>query len=183
MNLYFSNIYLFQPDTFNFHPTNDIGIRHARKELRFQLGIWTELSGATIVAFIVLLYFLLTADLNTTTLSQSIYISTLRILAFAFTGSLAAYCLSIFKSQLHQYQYNLHRQKLANSIGAFLGAARTQEQQNTVFNQLLNAIVNYGDFGSLKHLHQGADSGSTNIVFDGMQKLFKNQPENPPNVS
>ena len=146
----------------------------ARDDSIVQIVIWGVLSVLAIVAFLSLLAYLLSLEFKESiSLTQAIYIGTLRVAALGLIASLGAYALNILRSQLHQFQHNLHRRRLANCIGSFVESAATPHQRDVIYTHLVEAITNFGDSGLLKKDGTGLTGSNSKIVLDGLDKIVK----------
>ena len=146
----------------------------AQKASLIQIAIWGTLSASAVFTFLFLLTNLLSLDFKESqSLAQSIYIATLRVAALGLIASLGAYFLNILRSQLHQFQHNLHRKRLANCIGSFVESAATPHQRDVIYTQLVEAITNFGDSGLLKKEGSGLSGSNSKIVLEGLDKFIK----------
>jgi len=64
-------------------------------------------------------------------------------------GAAATFCLRILRAQMHMSQHNRHRQRVANSMEAFVEAAITPEQRDLILAQLVSSVVDFGTSGLL----------------------------------
>lgn len=122
---------------------------NAQKPLRMQIIIWGTLSASMLIIIFALIYSFLKVDLPDNWNWQLVYFSSVRLTALAVVSSIAAYCMKIFKSQLHMYHHNLHRRHVTNSIEAFVESAVTPEQRDLILAHLVDAIATFGDSGLL----------------------------------
>lgn len=81
--------------------------------------------------------------------SVIIYHTVLRVTLLTAIAALAAFCLKILRAQLHLREQNLHRQRVANSMAAFLGATTSTEQRDLILGRLADAITSFGNSGLL----------------------------------
>ena len=51
---------------------------------------------------------------------------------------------------MHMAQHNQHRQRVANSIAAFVESAATPEQRDLILSQLVDSIAHFGSSGILR---------------------------------
>lgn len=73
----------------------------------------------------------------------------LRLIILGALGAIASFCLSVFRANLHMMQHNYHRQRVANSMEAFVASASTAEQRDIILAQLVETIVSFGSSGLL----------------------------------
>lgn len=122
----------------------------AQKEFKNQAILWAILSTILIAAFIgVAFYFVNNSQPNEKLGFGVIYFTTLRITILAAIGGVAAFCLRIFRANMHMRAHNLHRQRLANSMAAFVESASTNEQRDLILAHLVDAIASFGSSGLL----------------------------------
>ena len=57
--------------------------------------------------------------------------------------------MRVLKAQLHQFLLNMHRQRVTNSIAAFVESAVTPEQRDLILGHLVESVVNFGHSGLL----------------------------------
>ncbi len=142
--------------------------KEAQNPLVVQLVLWGGLSIVSIVVFFWLLYQFMKPELNTTWTWQVVYFSGLRLAALGAVASLGAYCLGILRSQLHLFQRNLHRQRIANCIEAFVQSASTPEQRDFIYSRLVEAIIKFGDTGLVKGTEN--DRSTTKLMIDNLSR-------------
>lgn len=142
--------------------------KKAQTPLLVLLGFWGVLSIASFIGFFWLLSMFMNVELTTEWTSQIIYVLGLRFAALGAVASLGAYCLSILRSQLHLFQRNLHRQRIANCVEAFVQSASTPEQRDFIYSQLVEAIIKYGDTGLVKGRVE--EQPTTKLLIDGLPR-------------
>ena len=122
----------------------------AQKEFKERAFGWGALSSLSILAFIlVAIYFVNHSHLSKNLEFGVIYFTALRIAILAAIGGAAAFCLKIFRANMHMRAHNLHRQRLANSMAAFVESASTNEQRDLILAHLVDAIASFGSSGLL----------------------------------
>ena len=127
----------------------------AHKALNKDVHRWAWLSGAAVVAFILFAIFLFNFQLPTDSTGQAIYYAAIRITALTALAAVSAFCLRVLRAHMHMRQHNLHRQRLANSMPAFVESAITPEQRDLILAQLIDAVASFGTSGLLP---RGEDS-------------------------
>lgn len=125
--------------------------KDAQKPLVIQLIIWSILSVLAIVAFGFLFWEFLKAQPSPEWEWRVIYYTAIRLAALGALGSLTAYFLKILKSQLHLFQKNLHRRRVANCMEALVESAWTEEHRDTIYAKLVEAITDFGDTGLIEN--------------------------------
>ena len=113
--------------------------RLAHSEIKNQVITWSCLSGVSILFFLgIVVWFM-----SMTPLTPFLYFTGVRISALISLGALATFCFKMLKSSLYMFNRNLHRQKVTNSIGAFMEAALTDEQQDLILAQLVESVISF----------------------------------------
>lgn len=124
--------------------------REAQTDLNRKVKTWGWLSGLSILGFfltaILLFYPRFPADIPTW---HAIYYSVLRIVILSAIGGLAGFCLRIFRAYMNMRERNLHRQRIANSVEAFVVSAQTPEVRDFILANLVEAVVAFGVSGLL----------------------------------
>jgi hypothetical protein len=123
--------------------------RAAERQLRNFVFLWAGLSAVALAVLAGLLYRFLHTQLPDGWTWQVAFHAAMRFAALAVIGSIAAYCMRVLKAQLHQYLLNLHRQRVTNSIAAFVESAVTPEQRDLILGHLVESVVNFGHSGLL----------------------------------
>ena len=82
-----------------------------------------------------------------------VYKSVLRLIILTVIGAVTTFFLKIFRASLHMYHHNLHRQRITNSMAAFVESAVTPEQRDLILTNLVDAVATFGNSG----LIQGED--------------------------
>lgn len=77
------------------------------------------------------------------------YHSTLRIVILSVVGGLATFCFRVLRAYMNMLERNLHRQRVANSIEAFVNSAATAEVRDFILAQLVEAVAAFGVSGLL----------------------------------
>jgi hypothetical protein len=87
-------------------------------------------------------------DPATQTMGYAIYHTAIRVTLLTAIAAVATFCLKILRAQLHLREQNLHRQRIANSMAAFLGAA-SPEQRDIILGRVVDSITAFGSSGLL----------------------------------
>jgi hypothetical protein len=122
----------------------------AQNDHRKQVILWSWLSGCSITMFIGIAIYLAQIQLPDEWQWHTIYYTAIRITILTAVGALAAFCLRILRAHMHMSQHNLHRQRIANSMAAFVEAAVTPEQRDMILAQLVDAVAAFGTSGLLQ---------------------------------
>lgn len=122
----------------------------AQKEFKEKSFLWGTLSSLSILTFVLFaLYFANNARPDEKIGFGIVYFTALRIAILAAIGGVAAFCLKILRANMHMQAHNLHRQRLANSMAAFVESASTNEQRDLILAHLVDAIASFGASGLL----------------------------------
>lgn len=124
--------------------------RLAQKDHDKQVKLWGWLSGTSIAAFIAVAIYLANVALPEQWNWHVVYYTAIRITILTAVGALAAFCLRIFRAHMHMSQHNLHRQRVANSMAAFVESAVTPEQRDMILSQLVDSVASFGSSGLLQ---------------------------------
>ena len=129
--------------------------RDAQMALDRQVKLWSGLSAVCVVGFIGSAIYFANVDLPDQWRWHVIYHSAIRVSILTAVGTAAAFCLKILRAHLHMSEKNRHRQRVANSIGAFVESAVTPEQRDLILSQLVESVVQFGNSGLL---HRGDEN-------------------------
>ena len=124
--------------------------REAQLELDRRVKIWAVIGSLFIAGFILAAWHFATADLPDQWRWEVIYYSAVRVSILAAIGTVAAFSLRIFRAHMHMSEKNRHRQRVANSIGAFVESAVTPEQRDQILSQLVESVIQFGNSGLLQ---------------------------------
>jgi hypothetical protein len=135
--------------------------RLGQKHHFWQVIVWACLSVVGIIGFICLAWhfyyepILTDAQLADDKFTEKIkwivfYKSVIRIAILAAVGAIATFCLKILRAHMHMFQHNLHRQRVTNSMAAFVESAITPEQRDLILTHLVDAVASFGNSGLLQ---------------------------------
>jgi hypothetical protein len=144
--------------------------KKAQTPLAILLAIWAVLSIGSLIGLGVLMHEFMTVKLPDQWSWQIAYYSALRITALGAVGSFSAYCLKIFKSQLHMFQHNQHRQRVTNCIEGFVESAVTPEQRDLILAQLIDEVSQFGRSGLLQI--DGPDGMGSKLTIDNITRAI-----------
>lgn len=122
----------------------------AQRGLDRGVKTWAVIGGIFVVGFIGTALQFATADLPDQWRWEVIYFGAVRVSILAAIGTAAAFCLRILRAHLHMSEKNRHRQRVANSIGAFVESAVTPEQRDQILSQLVESVIQFGNSGLLQ---------------------------------
>ena len=107
---------------------------------------------------------------------QLIYYGAIKISVLTVIATTTAFCLKILRAHLHMSEKNRHRQRVANSMEAFVQSAITPEQRDLILSQLVESIVQFGHSG----LVQREDDSvyRPKMTIDSITRTFPTNPQN-----
>jgi hypothetical protein len=140
----------------------------ATKPIIKQIWVWASLSTLFSVLFIGIIISFIFESMPEVEKWGIIYYTAIRITFLSAIGAIAGFCLKLLRAHLHMYNHNLHRQRIANSIEAFVESAELKENRDLILLHLVDAIAQFGDSG----LVQKEDDSihSTKMIFDNISK-------------
>lgn len=80
---------------------------------------------------------------------EMVYFTVLRLTILTAIGTIATFCLRMLRAHLHMSALNNHRRRVANSMAAFVEAAHSPSQRDSIFQRLVDAVIAFGDSGLL----------------------------------
>jgi hypothetical protein len=122
--------------------------KEAQGDLEKKVKLWGKLSGGAIAMFLataVLFWILVPKDEGW----QVFYHSVLRLAILSAVGAVAGFCLKVLRAYMNMQERNLHRQRVANSIEAFVASAQTPEVRDFILAHLTEAVTAFGISGLL----------------------------------
>jgi hypothetical protein len=123
--------------------------REAQTVLKGEVKLWAWMSGIATAGFVGVAIYLAKIHLPEGMKWEVIYFAAIRITILTAIGAMATFCLRIFRAHMHMSQQNLHRQRLANSMAAFVESAITPEQRDLILSQLVTSVAEFGTSGLL----------------------------------
>jgi hypothetical protein len=147
----------------------------AQRSFTISVRIWATLSVGLILLFFGVVYLFSRVPLPDDWRWQLIYHTALRITTLSAIGALAGYALKTLSAYMNMKERNLHRQRVANSIEAFVVSAQTPEVRDVILSQLVDAIVSFGNTGLLSKdadslgAHRMATQAADRLI-DGLKK-------------
>lgn len=124
--------------------------REAQKDHDKQVKRWSWLSGISIIAFLGVAVYLTQVQFPEEWKWHIIYYTAIRVTILTAVGAIATFCLRILRAHMHMSQHNMHRQRIANSMSAFVESAVTPEQRDLILAQLVDAVATFGTSGLLQ---------------------------------
>lgn len=141
----------------------------ARREQANQIWVWSIISVAFSIAFISTALYFLTEDPDPTVPWLLFYKVAIRLAILTGIGAFATISIKLLRAHLHMYQHNLHRQKITNSIPAFVEAASTPEQRDMILSKLVDSVCSFGNSGIIT---QDDQSTSPSLTIDNITRTF-----------
>lgn len=152
--------------------------RLAQQELKTQIKIWSVLSALSVVAFILTAIYLSGIQFPEQWTWRIIYHTAIRITILTAIGAIATFCLKILRAYLHMRQHNLHRQRIANSMAAFVESAVTPEQRDLILTHLVDAVAAFGSSGLLSK--EDDSINTSKMTIDNITRMFTPPSTKPP---
>ena len=143
-----------------------------------QVKLWVWFSGSSISLFLVVALIFLSGDPPSGEMKAMLYFSAVRITIIGALGGMVAFCFRMLRAHMHMAEHNRHRQRVANSIAAFVESAITPEQRDLILAQLVDSIVHFGSSGILR---KEDESGHIpKVVVDNLSRTITSPPQIPP---
>lgn len=144
--------------------------RLAQAELNKQVKMWSVISALSLAAFLLTAFILSQIHFPPDWTWQMIYHTAIRVTILTAVGAIAAFCLRMLRAHMHMSQHNLHRQRIANSMAAFVESAITPEQRDLILAHLVDAVVAFGDSGLLSK--EDDSIHSSKMTIDTITRTF-----------
>lgn len=122
----------------------------AQKDGKKRVTFWSILSAIVIVIFILAALYFMNVQLPEKWTWHVVYFTAIRITILTAIGAVATFFLRILRANMHILQHNLHRQRVANSMAAFVESAITPEQRDLILTHLVDAIATFGCSGLIQ---------------------------------
>ena len=149
--------------------------REAQAALDRRVKVWAVLGSVGVSGFLgVAIWF---ATMNPSGQGwQLVYYGAIKISVLTVIATTTAFCLKILRAHLHMSEKNRHRQRVANSMEAFVQSAATPEQRDLILSQLVESIVQFGHSG----LVQREDDSvyRPKMTIDSITRTFPTNPQN-----
>ena len=149
----------------------------AQTALDRRVIMWTILSSTCILSFIGAAIYYTYFDLPDQWRWQVIYHGAIRITILTAIGTAAAFCLKILRAHMHMSEKNRHRQRVANSIGAFVDSAVTPEQRDLILSQLVESVIQFGNSGLLQR--EDDNVYRPKMTIDSIMRTLSANPSKP----
>lgn len=114
-----------------------------------QVTIWATLSVLAVVAFFLVALVLERVQFPEAWKWHTLYYTAIRVVILGAIAALAALCFRVLRAHMHMREHNFHRQRLANSMAAFVESAVTPEQRDLILGRLVDSIAAFGTSGLL----------------------------------
>ena len=144
--------------------------REAGKSLNWKVLLWAAVSVLTVAGFVIAALKFWDHKFPVDAKWEVVYFTALRITVLTALAAVATFSMRIFRAHIHMKEHNLHRERLANSIGAFVESAATPEQRDLILTHLVDAISSFGTSGLL---HKEEDTiSSTKFLVDNVMRTI-----------
>lgn len=80
-----------------------------------------------------------------------LYHSLLRFVVLSALAGFATFSAKMLRAHLHMAEKNRHRVRVANSVESFVNSALDPQQRDLILAKLVEAIVDFGESGLIKH--------------------------------
>ena len=144
--------------------------REAQKQLDRSVKYWSIISCIPIVIFGILAVYLWNQK-GPSDVESAIYETGIRFAVLGSLGALSAFFLRILRAHIHMKQQNLHRQRVANSIEAFVQSAVTPEQRDLILSYLVHSIIVFGNSGLVQEREESVNP--SHLAIDSINRTFK----------
>ena len=142
----------------------------AQKGFDREVRNWSFLSGAALVVFVGFAAFLWFQHAPSET-GSAIYYTAIRLTVLAALAAISTFSLRILRAHLHMRQQNLHRQRIANSIAAFVESAVTPEQRDQILSHLVQSVVAFGASGLIRYKDDHLNP--SRLAIDSVTRMIK----------
>ena len=123
--------------------------RLAQKDHKAQVILWGVFSILSVLVFVGVAIYFLQVKLSEELTWHILYYTAIRVTILTAIGAVATFCLRILRAHMHMSQHNLHRQRIANSMAAFVESAIIPEQRDLILTHLVDAVASFGSSGLL----------------------------------
>lgn len=112
-----------------------------------QAVMWAVLSALSLLGFFGVAISYLFHEMPKEWTWQVIYHTAIRLSIIGAVGAMATFSLRNLRAYLHMRQQNLHRQRIANSMSAFVESALSPDQRDAILAHLVDSVSEFGDSG------------------------------------
>ena len=147
--------------------------REAQDGFNMQVYIWSGISLLFLSSFIGLAMYLWFQDAPIG-VESIIYYTAIRLTALGALGAIATFALRVLRAHLHMRQQNLHRQRVANSIEAFVESAVTEQHRDAILSYLVQAVAEFGASGLVQDKEDHVTP--SRLVIDPVTKIISPDP-------
>lgn len=121
--------------------------KEAQAALDKRVKVWAVLGGVCVAGFFFAALCFVSISIPNEWKWQVVYHSAIKVSILTAIATTAAFCLKMLRAHMHMSEKNRHRQRVANSMGAFVESAVTPEQRDLILSQLVESIVQFGHSG------------------------------------
>ena len=144
--------------------------RDAQKQFDTSVRNWSLISMIPIALFAIFAVYLWNQQ-GPSAIGSAIYYTSIRFAVLGSLGALSAFCLRILKAHIHMRQQNLHRQRVANSIEAFVQSAVTPEQRDLILSYLVHSVILFGKSGLVQEKEESVNP--SHLAVDSINRTIK----------
>ena len=144
--------------------------RLAQEDHDKQVKFWACFSGGSISLFIGAASAFWYLGLPEGDTKAMLYLSAIRVTILGALGVIFAFCTRMLRAHMHMAQHNRHRQRIANSIAAFVESAVTPEQRDLILAHLVDSIAHFGSSGILRKEDESAHTSK--LVVDNLSRTI-----------
>lgn len=131
---------------------------------------WALFSGVSISLFIAVASVFWALGLPEGDTKAMVYLSAVRVTILGALGVIVAFCTRMLRAHMHMAQHNRHRQRVANSIAAFVESAVTPEQRDMILAHLVDSIAHFGSSGILRKEDESVHTSK--LVVDNLSRTI-----------
>jgi len=125
----------------------------AVKDLSQKVKLWSKMTGGSMailiaVPFVFMLAWPISGDESW---PVALYHTLLRVLVLSAAAGFSTFCIRMLRAHIHLVEKNKHRVRVANSVDSFVNSAIEVQQRDLILTKLVEAVVDFGDSGIIKH--------------------------------
>jgi hypothetical protein len=145
--------------------------REEARALNRQLTVWSGIATVALLFFFAFgIWIMQHQQLPDKWTWQVLYYTAIRLTLLSAIGAVATYALKMVSIHIDRRHLNSHRARLANSMAAFVEAARTEAQQDAVLLRLVDSITQRDVADEIKPSEQ-PNLGNVNV--EAIEKLLE----------
>lgn len=143
----------------------------AKAELASGVKLWGWLTGISMTILVGAPFLMMRWELSSSdSWPVAIYHSLLRVMVLSGVAAFAVLSIRMLRAHLHLAERNRHRVRVANSVESFLNATFEAQQRDLILAKLVEAIVDFGDSGLIRH--ERDEVASPALSADGIGRIL-----------